>query len=50
MKPLTNNEYNEVCKWYAQQDSAYFDDQFISYEDNSVSYLYNLNYYNGGTK
>ena len=50
MQPLTNNEYNQVCQWYAQQDSAYFDDQFISYDDNSVSYLYNLNYYNGGTK
>ena len=50
MQPLTNNEYNQVCQWYAQQDSAYFDDQFISYEDNSVSYLYNQDYYNGGTK
>ena len=50
MKPLTNNEYQEVCKWYAQQDSKYFDDQFISYEDNSVSYLYNQDYYFGGAK
>ena len=50
MQPLTTTEYNEVCQSYAQQDSAYFDDQFISYEDNSVSYLYNQDYYNGGTK
>jgi len=50
MKPLTNNEYNEVCKSYELYGSKLFDEMFIGYDDNSVSYLYNQDYYFGGTK
>ena len=45
MQPLTNNEYNEVCKSYELYGSKLFDEMFIGYDDNSVSYLYNEDYY-----
>jgi len=50
MQPLTNNEYNEVCKSYEHFGSKLFDEMFIGYDDYSVSYLYNQDYYFGGTK
>ena len=45
MQPLTINIYEEVCKSYAQFGSKSFDDMFIGFDDNSVSYLYNEDYY-----
>jgi len=45
MRTLTTTEYNEVCKSYAQFGSKLFDEMFIGYDDNSVSYLYNEDYY-----
>ena len=45
MQPLTETIYNEVCKSYEQFGSKSFDDMFIGYDDNSVSYLYNQDYY-----
>jgi len=45
MQPLTETIYNEVCKSYAQFGSKSFDEMFIGYDDNSVSYLYNQDYY-----
>ena len=45
MRTLTNNEYQEVCKSYEQFGSKSFDDMFIGYDDYSVSYLYNEDYY-----
>ena len=45
MRKLTTTEYNEVCKSYAQFGSKLFDEMFIGYDDNSVSYLYNEDYY-----
>jgi len=45
MRTLTINEYNEVCKSYEQQGSKSFDEMFIGFDDNSVSYLYNEDYY-----
>ena len=50
MQPLTNNEYNEVCKSYENFGSKLFDEMFIGYDDDSVSYLYNQDYYFGGAK
>ena len=50
MQPLTNNEYNEVCKSYEHFGSKLFDEMFIGYVDDSVSYLYNEDYYFGGAK
>ena len=50
MQPLTTTEYNEVCKSYELYGSKLFDEMFIGYDDNSVSYLYNQDYYFGGTK
>ncbi len=46
MEPLTTNIYEEVCKSYAQFGSKSFDDMFIGFDDHSVSYLYNEDYYN----
>ena len=46
MQPLTTTIYDEVCKSYAQFGSKSFDDMFIGFDDNSVSYLYNEDYYN----
>jgi len=46
MEPLTINIYEEVCKSYAQFGSKSFDDMFIGFDDHSVSYLYNEDYYN----
>ena len=45
MQPLTETIYNEVCKSYEQQGSKSFDEMFIGYDDYSVSYLYNQDYY-----
>ena len=45
MRTLTTHEYNEVCKSYEQQGSKSFDEMFIGYDDYSVSYLYNQDYY-----
>ena len=45
MRTLTTTEYREVCKSYAQFGSKLFDEMFIGYDDNSVSYLYNEDYY-----
>ena len=45
MQPLTETIYNEVCKSYDQLGSKSFDDMFIGYDDYSVSYLYNEDYY-----
>ena len=50
MQPLTTTEYNEVCKSYENFGSKLFDEMFIGYDDNSVSYLYNQDYYFGGAK
>ena len=50
MQPLTNNEYNAVCYSYENFGSKLFDEMFIGYDDNSVSYLYNQDYYFGGAK
>ena len=50
MRILTTTEYNEVCKSYEQFGSKLFDEMFLGYDDNSVSYLYNEDYYFGGTK
>ena len=50
MRILTTTEYNEVCKSYEQFGSKVYDQMFIGYDDNSVSYLYNEDYYFGGTK
>ena len=50
MQPLTNNEYNAVCKSYELYGSKLFDEMFIGYDDHSVSYLYNQDYYFGGAK
>ncbi len=46
MQPLTNNIYQEVCKSYAHFGSKLYDEMFLGYDDNSVSYLYNEDYYN----
>tara|TARA_B100000700_G_scaffold51577_1_gene54871 strand:+ start:688 stop:840 length:153 start_codon:yes stop_codon:yes gene_type:complete len=46
MEPLTINIYEEVCKSYEQFGSKSFDDMFIGFDDHSVSYLYNEDYYN----
>ena len=46
MQPLTETIYNEVCKSYAHFGSKSFDDMFIGFDDNSISYLYNEDYYN----
>ena len=45
MRILTTTEYNEVCKSYEQFGSKLFDEMFLGYDDNSVSYLYNEDYY-----
>ena len=50
MRILTTTEYNEVCKSYEQFGSKLFDEMFLGYDDNSVSYLYNEDYYFGGAK
>ena len=50
MRILTINEYNEVCKSYEQFGSKLYDEMFLGYDDNSVSYLYNEDYYFGGAK
>ena len=50
MQPLTTTEYNEVWKCYENFGSNLFDEMFIGYDDQSVSYLYNQDYYFGGTK
>ena len=50
MRILTTTKYNEVCKSYEQFGSKLFDEMFLGYDDNSVSYLYNEDYYFGGTK
>ena len=44
MQPLTTTEYNEVCKSYELYGGKLFDEMFIGYDDNSVSYLYNQDY------
>ena len=46
MQPLTLTIYEEVCKSYAQFGSKLFDEMFIGFDDHSVSYLYNEDYYN----
>ncbi len=46
MQPLTNNIYAEVCKSYELYGSKLFDQMFIGFDDHSVSYLYNEDYYN----
>jgi len=45
MRTLTNIEYQEVCKSYAQFGSKLWDEMFAGYDDKSVSYLYNEDYY-----
>ena len=45
MQPLTNKIYAEVCKSYEQFGSKLYDDMFLGYDDNSISYLYNEDYY-----
>ena len=45
MQPLTNKIYAEVCKSYEQFGSKLYDDMFLGYQDNSISYLYNEDYY-----
>ena len=45
MRTLTTIEYNEVCKSYEQFGSKLYDEMFIGYDDDSVSYLYNEDYY-----
>ena len=50
MRILTINEYSEVCKSYEQFGSKLFDEMFLGYDDNSVSYLYNEDYYQCNTK
>ena len=45
MQPLTNKIYAEVCKSYEQYGSKLYDDMFLGYDDNSISYLYNEDYY-----
>ena len=45
MQPLTNKIYTEVCKSYEQFGSKLYDDMFLGYDDNSISYLYNEDYY-----
>ena len=46
MQPLTTTIYDEVCRSYAQFGSKLFDEMFIGFDDHSVSYLYNEDYYN----
>ena len=48
MRILTTTEYNEVSKSYEQFGSKLFDEMFLGYDDKSVSYLYNEDYYFGG--
>jgi hypothetical protein len=50
MRILTINEYSEVCKSYEQFGSKLFDEMFLGYDDNSVSYLYNEDYYQCNNK
>ena len=50
MRTLTTTEYREVCKSYKQFGSYHYDQMFIGFDDNSVSYLYNQDYYNRRTK
>ena len=48
MRTLTNIEYQEVCKSYAQFGSKLFDEMFLGYgdiDDTSVAYLYPQDYY-----
>ena len=45
MQPLTNKIYAEVCKSYEQYGSKLYDEMFLGYDDNSISYLYNEDYY-----
>ena len=45
MQPLTNKIYTEVCKSYEQFGSKLYDDMFLGYDDTSISYLYNEDYY-----
>ena len=45
MQPLTYKIYSEVCKSYEQFGSKLYDDMFLGYQDNSISYLYNEDYY-----
>ena len=45
MQPLTNKIYEEVCKSYTLFGSKLYDEMFAGYDDNSISYLYNEDYY-----
>ena len=45
MRLLTITEYREVCKSYEHFGSKLFDELFLGYDDYSVSYLYNEDYY-----
>ena len=50
MRLLTITEYKEVCKSYEYFGSKLWDEMFAGYDDKSVSYLYNEDYYYGGSK
>ena len=41
MRILTTTEYNEVCKSYEHFGSKLFDEMFLGYDGDFVSYLYN---------
>ena len=45
MQPLTNKFNAEVCKSYEQYGSKLYDEMFLGYDDYSISYLYNEDYY-----